>query len=149
MQMCLLCPEVALDGFRHEQLEETAEIMRLQRARRVAISHAYSQAVTTFQVLSPPFMRQLFSADYLCRARWAIKFCARTHRLKGARRILRSPCPPARLQYLSGSYVLPSYFNRDLFTSFAERRGLSRFVQGPTALQEQRGSLSPAPTRKP
>ena len=21
MQMCLLCPEVALDGFRHEQLE--------------------------------------------------------------------------------------------------------------------------------
>ena len=54
MQMCLLCPEVTLDGFRHEQLEETAEIKRLERARRVAISHAYSQALTTFQVLSPP-----------------------------------------------------------------------------------------------
>ena len=46
MQMCLLCPEVALNGFRHEQLEETAEIKRLQRARRVAISHACSQALT-------------------------------------------------------------------------------------------------------
>ena len=57
MQICLLCPKVALDGFRHEQLEETDEIKRLQRARRVAISHAYSHALKTFQVLSPASMR--------------------------------------------------------------------------------------------
>ena len=62
MQMCLLCPEVALDGFRHEQLEETAKIKRLQR---VAISHAYSQALKTLQVLSPPSMRLLYTVDYL------------------------------------------------------------------------------------
>ena len=62
MQMCLLCPKVALDGFRHEQLEETAEIKRFQRARRVAISHTYSRALKSFQVLSPPFMRLLYSA---------------------------------------------------------------------------------------
>ena len=94
MQMCLLCPEVALDGFRHEYLEETAEIKRLKRARRVAISHAYSPALKTFQVLSPPSMRLLYSAHYLCRARRAVTFCARTHRLKRARRILRSHAHP-------------------------------------------------------
>ena len=51
--MCLLCPEVALDGFRREQLEETAEVKRLQRARRIAITHAYSQALNTFQGPQP------------------------------------------------------------------------------------------------
>ena len=52
MQMCLLCPEVALDGFRHEEeLEETAEIKRLQRARRVAIS---PRLLTSVEDLSGP-----------------------------------------------------------------------------------------------
>ena len=45
--------------------------------------------------------------------------------------------------------ALPSCFHRDLKNSFAERGGLSRFVQGPTASQEQGGSPSPPPTCKP
>ena len=98
MQMCLLCPEVALDGFRHEQLEETAEIKRLQRARRVAISHSYSQAMKTFQVLSPPSMRRLCSADYLCRARKAVTRFARTPPQNSK----EGPQPPASLEDLSG-----------------------------------------------
>ena len=93
--MCLFCPEVALDGFRHEQFQETAEIKRLQRARRVAISHAYSHAFKTFQVLSPPSMRLSYSFDYLCRARRAVTRCARTHHLKRL-------CTPASLEDLSG-----------------------------------------------
>ena len=40
--------------------------------------------------------------------------------------------------------ALPSCFHRDLTNSFAERRGLSRFLQGPNALQEQGGSCLPA-----
>ena len=145
MQMCLLCPKVALDGFRHDQLEDTAEIKRLQRARRVAISHAYSQALKTFQVLSPPSMRLLYSADYLCRARKAVTRCARTHHLKRARWIVHTRMPGRPFRSLN----LPSCFHRDLTNSFAERAGLSRFVQGPTASQEQGGSPSPSPTRKP
>ena len=90
MEMCLLCPKVTLDGFKHDQLEETAEIKRLQRARRVAISHAYSHALKTFQVLSPPSMRLLYSSYCLCRARRAVTRCARTHRLKRARRIVHT-----------------------------------------------------------
>ena len=143
--MCQLCPEVALDSFRHEQLEETAEIKRLQRARRVAISHANSHALKTLQVLSPPCMRLLCSADYLRRAWKAVTHCARTHHLKRARRIVptRKPGTPFR------SLALPICFQMDLTNSFAERAGLSRFVQGLTASQEQGGSPSPTPTRKP
>ena len=55
----------------------------------------------------------------------------------------RKPARPFR------SIALPSCFHRDLTNSFAERAGLSRFVQGPTASQEQGGSPSPTPTRKP
>ena len=145
MQMCLLCPEVALDGFRHEQLEETAEIKRLERARRVAISHAYTHALTTFQVLSPPSMRLLCSSDYLCIARTAVTRCARTHHLKRARRIVhtRNPARPFR------SLALPSGLQTNLAYSYAELGGLSRFVQSPTASQEQGGSPFPPPTRKP
>ena len=109
MQMCLSCPQVALDGFRHKQLEETAEIKRLQRARRVAISHASSPAVKTFQVLSPPFMRLLYSVDYLCRARKAVTRCARTHRLTRARRIVHSPAHP---QAWKTFQVLSPHFRR-------------------------------------
>ena len=98
MQMCLLYPEVALDGFRHEQLEETAEIKRLERAQRVAISHAYSHALQTFQVLSPASRRLLYSPDYLCRARMAVTRCAKTHHLTRSRRIVptRKPERPFR-----------------------------------------------------
>ena len=122
-----------------------ARTHRLTRARSLAISHAYSQALITFQVLSPAFRRLLYSPDYLCRARRAVTRFARTHHLKRTRGIVhtRKPGRPFR------SLAFPSGSHRDLTNSFAERGGLSRFVQGPTALKEQRGSPSPAPTRKP
>ena len=105
-----MCPEVALDGFRHEQLEETAKIKRLQRARRVAISHAYSHALKTFQVLSLPSMRLLYSVDHLCKARRAVARCARTHRLKEARTIVHFLAyPQARktFQVINPPLMLP------------------------------------------
>ena len=117
MKMCLLCPKVALDGFKHEQFEETAEIKRLQRARRVAVSPAYSHALKTFQVFSPPSMRLLYSAYCLCRARRAVTLCARTYRLTRARRVAVSPAysqalitfqvlsPPSRRLFYSPDYL--------------------------------------------
>ena len=117
MQMCLLCPKVALDGFRHVQFEETAEIKRLQRAQRVAISHAYSHALKTFQVLSPPSMRLLYSAYCLCRARRAVTLCARTYRLTRARRVAVSPAYSQALitfQVLTPSFMLPYGCNKKL-----------------------------------
>ena len=41
----------------------------LQEQTGVAVSRAYSKALKTFRVLSPPSMRLLYSPDYLCRAR--------------------------------------------------------------------------------
>ena len=41
----------------------------------------------TFQVLSPPSRRLLYSLNLLCRSRRAVTWCALTHRLKRARRI--------------------------------------------------------------
>ena len=121
-----------------------ARTHRLTRATRVAVSRAYSKALKTFRVLSPPSRRSLYSPDNICRARRAVTRFARTHHLKRTRGIVhtRKPARPFR------SLALPSCFNRDRSNSFAERGGLSRFVQGPTASKEQGGSCAPMPTRK-
>ena len=71
-----------------------ARTHRLTRARRVAISPAHPQACKTFQVHSPPFMLPQGSYEQLCRARRAVTLCARTHRLKRARRVAVSPAHP-------------------------------------------------------
>ena len=99
VQMCLLCPEVALDIFRHEQLEGTAEIKRLQRAMRGR--HLPTPTRTRLR----PFRS---SGLLSCTNCILLTTCAERG---GLSRVVRGPttsqeqggsCPPASLQDLSG-----------------------------------------------
>ena len=81
----LMVPNGSLEQLKRARraVTRSARTHRLKRARRVPISHANSQAMKTFRVLSPPSRRLLYSSDYLCRARRAVTRCARTHHLQG------------------------------------------------------------------
>ena len=130
--MYLFCLEIALDGFRHEQLEETAEIKRLTRARRVAISHAYSKAWKTFQVLSPAFRRSLYSPDHLCRARRAFTRLCEDPPPQTSKEDRPLPCLPASVGRPFKSSALMLCLQIDL-QKCAVRSGLILADQGSIA----------------
>ena len=111
MQMCLLCPKVAWMALGTSNSKETAEIKRLQRARRVAISQALLASVEDLSgssgLLSCGFF--ILLTTYAERGGLS-RVVLRTHHLTRARRIAptRKPARPF------GSMDLPSCLQRDL-----------------------------------
>ena len=139
--MCLSCPEIALGGFRHVQLEGTAEIKRLKRARRIAISHAYSQALRT---------ENPFRSSALLSGVYGILLITNAER-GGLSRFVRGPTTskdralprlPTSGEDLSGPQYSPQAFVVTSLTGVLSAEGCHALCENPPPLTRMEGSCA-------